>query len=178
MMNWYAACTHPRHEKKAAEHLSNTGVESFLPTYHAVHRWRNGVQAFLELPLFPGYIFVRILPQDWLQVVKSPSVTRLIGFQGTPSPLSECEIERLRSGVSVLNAEPHPFLRVGERVRIKAGPLTGLEGTLVSKKGKWRFVLSIELIMQAISVEVESSDVEALQPVSPMPVQYSSKMTA
>ena len=177
MTNWYAACTQPRHEKKVAQHLALTGVENFLPTYFKVNRWRNGVQAKVELPLFPGYVFVRIPGREWLRVAKSPSVTRLVGFNGIPSPLPECEIERLRTSLAALNAEPHPFIHIGDRVRVTSGPLAGLEGTLVSKKGKWRFIISIELIMQAVSVELESTDVEPLHPVTSS-ARMASRMTA
>ena len=116
----------------------------------------------LELPLFPGYVFVRINLKGRLRVLETPSVANLVSFGGQPAPLPDQEIAVLQAGLAGMSAEPHPFLAVGDRVRVKFGPLAGLEGFLVQKKNQTRFVLSMNLIMQAISVEVDSADVERL----------------
>ena len=114
----------------------------------------------VELPLFPGYVFVRLALRDRLRVLHVPGVVRLVGFNGVPSPLPDGEIESLRLALTEgLRAEPHPYLKVGRRVRITKGPLTGREGLLKRWKGDLRVVLSMELIQRSISMEVDASSV-------------------
>lgn len=157
---WYAAYTCARHEKRVAEQFERRSVESFLPLYETVHRWKNG-RARLELPLFPGYVFVRIAVQERLRVLEVPSVVRLVGFGGLPTPLPEGEVEAIREGLARnLHAKPHPFLSVGRRVRVRSGPLQGLQGVLVRRKGNYRVVLSMDLIMRSIVVDLDIADLE------------------
>ncbi len=139
-------------------------MEYFLPMYRAMHRWKDRRKEVV-LPLFPGYIFVRIALRDRLQVLRIPSVVRLVGFSGRPVSLPDAEIDALRHGLaSSVSAEPHPYLRVGSRVRINSGPLQGAEGILVRKRGVFRVVLSVHLIMRSVAVEVDTSDVEPVHP--------------
>ncbi len=158
---WYAARTKSRHEKKVAEHLAGKGIVNFLPLYKAQHRWKDRV-ARVELPLFPGYIFVQFALKERLKVLEIPGVANLVSFKGEPAALPEQEIETLRQGLSAnVYAEPHPYLKVGRRVRIKGGPLRGLEGILERKKeDSFRVVISIDLIMRSVLVEVAMGDVE------------------
>jgi len=157
--HWYAAYTCPRHEKRVAEHLAGRDVEFFLPQYETVSRWKDR-RVRLTLPLFPGYVFVRIPLQERLRVLEVPSVVRLVGSNGHPTPLPEDELEKLRHGLSgVVGAEPHPFLVTGRRVRIVRGPLEGLEGILLRRKGLYRLVLSLDLIQRSICVDVDITDV-------------------
>lgn len=158
---WYAARTKSRHEKKVAEHLAGKGITNFLPLYKAQHRWKDRV-ARVDLPLFPGYIFVQFPLKERLKVLEIPGVANLVSFKGEPAALPEQEIETLRQGLSAnLYAEPHPYLKVGRRVRIKGGPLRGLEGILERKKeDSFRVVISIDLIMRSVLVEVAMGDVE------------------
>src|SRR6266705_5317316 len=143
---WYAAYTCANHEKRVAEQLGVREVEHFLPLYSSVRRWKDR-RVRLELPLFPGYVFVRLALRDRLRVVQIPSVVRLVGFNGQPAAVPDEEIQSLRSGLSQgLRAEPHPFLTVGRRVRITGGPFAGLEGILNRKKSTLRVVVSLELI--------------------------------
>ena len=154
--SWYAIHTRSRHEKSVSTQLLGKEIETFLPLYRTVHRWRNGRHR-VELPLFPGYAFVRIAPTDRLEVLKVPGVVRLVGFNGTPTPLEDEEIEGLRRALSAgVGAAPHPYLRVGRRVRITAGPLAGREGILVRRQGTTRVVLSIDLIQRSVLVDVEA----------------------
>jgi transcription antitermination factor NusG len=125
----------------------------------------------LQLPLFPGYVFVRMALADRLRVLQVPSVVRLVGFNGHLAALPDAEIEGLRNGLgSGVRAEPHPFLTAGRRVRIKAGPLQGREGILIRRKGSLRVVLSIDLIQRSIVVDVEVADVEPLTRVGRSPL--------
>src|SRR5258708_6550370 len=114
----------------------------------------------LQLPLFPGYLFVRISLHDRLKVLQVPSVVRLVGFNGVPTALAEEEVEGLRRALAAgLRMEPHPYLTVGRRVRITAGPLAGREGILKRRKGTLRVVLSTELIQRSVFVDIDVSSV-------------------
>ncbi len=156
---WYAAYTCANHEKQVAAQLVERGVEHFLPLYETVHRWKDR-RVRLQLPLFPGYIFVRLGLADRLRVLQVPSVVRLVGFGGgLPAVLPDQEIEILRCGLNAdLRAQPHPYLSVGRRVRLTRGPLAGLEGILQRRKGSCRVVLSVDLIQRSLVVEVDVGD--------------------
>jgi transcription antitermination factor NusG len=158
---WYAAYTRSRHEKSVADLLQRKQLETFLPIYETMRRWKNGDHR-VQLPLFPGYTFVRIALRDRLEVLKVPGVVRLVGFNGMPTALEDNDVESLRRALSAgVRAAPHPYLAVGRRVRITAGPLTGREGILVRRKGAVRVVLSIDLILRSILVDV---DADAMEP--------------
>ncbi len=158
---WYAAHTRARHEKRVAEQLGRNSVESLLPLYETVHWWKDRRKR-VELPLFPGYVFVRIALRDRLTVLQLPSVVRLVGFNGTPTALPDEEMEALRNALRErVRAEPHPHLSVGRRVRIVGGPLKGMQGILLRRKANLRVVLSIDVIMRSIVVDVDSADVAA-----------------
>jgi transcription antitermination factor NusG len=158
---WYAAYTCANHEKRVREQLEERSVESFLPVYESVRRWKDR-RIRLQLPLFPGYVFVRMPATDRLRVLQVPSVVRLVGFNGQLSALPDEEIEALKKGLaSGGRAQPHPFLTVGRRVRLKRGPFEGRHGILLRRKGKLRLVLSIELIMRSVVIDVDIVDVES-----------------
>lgn len=156
---WYAAYTCANHEKQVAAQFRERSVQHFLPLYDTVHRWRDR-RVHLRLPLFPGYVFVRLALRDRLRVLQVPSVVRLVGFgRGLPTALPEQEIETLRNGLGGdLCAQPHPFLTLGRRVRVVNGPLAGLEGILRRRKGNFRVILSVDLIQQSFAVEADAAD--------------------
>ena len=157
---WYAAYTWANHEKRVRDQLEQRSVESFLPLYVTSRRWKDRSMR-LQMPLFPGYVFVRMALVDRLRVLQVPSVVHLVGFNGHLSPLPDEEIEGLKKGLGGgVRAEPHPFLTVGRRVRIKSGPLEGREGILLRRRGVLRVVLSIDLIMRSIAADVDAADVE------------------
>lgn len=159
---WYAVYTCSRREKRVAEVLAKRQVEFFLPTYKTVRRWKDR-RVTLDLPLFPGYVFTRIKAGDRLRVLEVPGVVRFVCFDGRPQPLPDCDVEALRNGLCMkLKAQPYPYLKVGHRVRIKYGPLQGVEGILVRKKDSLRLVISLDLIMRSVAVEVDAADIEAL----------------
>jgi transcription termination/antitermination protein NusG len=160
--HWYAAYTCAKHEKRVAGELGAREVQHFLPLYISVRRWKDR-RVTLDLPLFPGYVFVRLALRDRLRVLQIPSVVRLVGFGGSPTALPDTEMEIMRLGLlKGLRAEPHPFLTVGRRLRITGGPFAGLEGILKWKKGSLRVVVSLELIQRAVAVDVDVTDVEPL----------------
>ena len=166
LARWYALQTYPRHEKRVHEDLRVRGIEAFLPLYETVHRWRNGCKVRVELPLFPGYLFVRIDPRERFKVLGHPGSVSIVGSASGPWPLPDAEIVGLRTRLQSRNFEPHPYLAIGQKVRIKSGPLADLTGFLVRQSGGFRIVLSIALIQQSAAVEVDADDVE---PIGPAP---------
>jgi transcription antitermination factor NusG len=157
---WFAAYTTTRHEKAVAEHLSLRQIESFLPLYRTQRLWKNGCRMNVELPLFPSYVFVRVSRRERVRVLEVPGILSMVSAGGKPVPLPESEVEALRSSIPFINCEPHPYLIVGERARVIAGSLAGMEGVLLRKKGILRVVLSLDLIMQSVAVEVDADNVE------------------
>ncbi len=159
---WYAAHTSANHEKRVAEQLKIRQVEHFLPLYVRERRWRDR-RMTLQTPLFPGDVFVRIALQEKLQVQQISGVARLVGFNGTPAALPENEIETLKTGFCRgIRAEPHRYLTAGRRVRVKSGPMSGLEGNLIKRKKRARFVVSVDLIRRAMAVEIDEADLELI----------------
>jgi transcription antitermination factor NusG len=113
------------------------------------------------LPLFPGYVFARVSPQEHLRVLQVAGVVRFVGFNGCPAPVADSEIECLINGLrGGMRAEPHPYLTEGKRVRVRYGPLAPAEGILVRRKDRCRVVLSLALIMRSVIVEVDEADIE------------------
>jgi transcription antitermination factor NusG len=160
--SWYAIYTFPNHEKRVAAEIAVRGFEHFLPLFSSIRRWKDR-RVSLELPLFPGYVFVRLALRDRLRVLQIPSVLRFVGFGGQPTPLADDEMESLKSVLSRrLRAEPYRFLTVGRRVRVLEGAFEGLEGILVRHRGKLRVVIAIKLIQRSMSVELDTEMIEAL----------------
>ena len=160
--HWYAAYTKANHEKRVAKQLSERLIENFVPLYDSKRRWKDRC-VVLQVPIFPGYVFVRMSVRDRLRVLQVPGVARLVGFNGTPATLPEAEIAALRAGLANgAKAEPHPFLVVGHRVCLKTGPFRGMAGVLLRHKGKCRVVVSIHLLKQAVAVEVIDTDLTSV----------------
>jgi transcription antitermination factor NusG len=163
---WFALYTTPRHEKHVSEILVQRQIETFLPLYRTTRRWKKSLPVDLELPLFPTYVFVRIAREARGPVLGIPGVLSIVGSPREAWPLPDLDIESLRSGLLERKIEPHPYLVVGERVRIRAGVMAGVEGVLVRMKNDFRVVLSLDAIMRSVAVEVDADDIE---PVSATP---------
>jgi len=160
---WFAVYTTCRHEKRVAEHFARRTIEHFLPLYHAHRRWKDGSRVKLSLPLFPSYIFVRIQPDERVPVLTVPGVVWVVGRSPLlPTPLPEREIETLRGAVNGMVAEPYPEPVVGQRVRIRAGALAGIEGVIVRRKNCLRVVMTLDLIMRSIAIEVSADEIELI----------------
>jgi transcription antitermination factor NusG len=160
---WFAVYTSSRHEKRAEQHLSMRGIEHYLPLYRAQRKWSDGSKVTLDLPLFPGYIFVCIQRAQRVRVLEVPGVLAIVGGTGgEPASLPASEIDVLRSGLSQRNANPHPFLKVGQRARIRSGAFAGMEGVVERMKYSFRIVLTIDSIMQSFAVEVGSEELDLL----------------
>lgn len=161
--HWFAVYTTSRHEKRIAQHLSQREIEHYLPLYRADRKWRDGSKVTLELPLFPGYLFVRIRRSERVNVLSVPGALAVVGGTGgEPAPLPDGAIESLRTGLKEHKIEPHPLLRVGQFARIRSGAFAGMEGVVVRKKSGFRVVLTLEQIMQSVAVELDEDDVEPL----------------
>lgn len=157
---WYAVYTLPQNERAVAQHLDLRGIECFLPTCKTMRVWKNRQRVQVERALFPAYVFVRIESGDRRSVLQSPGVVRILGDRRGPIPVQTHEIEFLRSDFCRQRLEPYPELIVGRRVRVQCGPLQGVEGVLVQRKGSLRFVLTLELINQHAAVEVHAGQIE------------------
>jgi transcription antitermination factor NusG len=159
---WHALHTRHQNEKRLAEFLAERGFEIFLPLYTTVHRWKDRDKQ-LSLPLFPCYVFFRGGLERKIQLLTAPGVHGIVGTAGRPGVISDAEIEAIRVAVdSRFNIEPHPFLQCGDRVRIRSGPLAGLEGILVNKQNRLRLVLSVEMLGRSVAVEVDALLVERI----------------
>jgi transcription antitermination factor NusG len=157
---WWAIYTRHQHEKSIAQILAAKGLDVFLPLYNSTRRWKDRTVQ-LSLPLFPCYLFLRENAAGRLQVVTTPGIINILSINGEPARIPEAEIESVRRAIDWGNrVEPHPFLRCGDRVRVKSGPLQGLEGILVRKKNFYRLVLSVEILERSAAVEVDVSAVE------------------
>lgn len=172
---WFAVYTTCRHEKRVARHLQQRQIEHFLPLYRTQHRWKDGSRVLVDLPLFPGYVFVRIESRNRFGVLAVPGVVSMIGTASRPAALPDLEVEALRAGLDPTRAEPHPLLIVGRRVRIKAGALAGVEGIVVRKKSGLRVVLTLSLLMQSIAIEVDGDDVELVSASSSQTLEDTDK---
>jgi transcription antitermination factor NusG len=157
---WFAAYITPRHEKAVVRQFGVRHLESFLPLYTSVRRWKNGCQVAVEQPLFPGYVFVHVPRRRWVDVLQVPGVISLVSSGRQPSPLPSQEIDSLREGLPRRQYEPHPYLAVGDKVRIVEGPFAGMAGVLVRKKKDFRVVLTLDLIMQSVAVEIGTDEIE------------------
>jgi transcription antitermination factor NusG len=159
--DWFALWTRSRHEQVVREQLEQKQIETFLPTVTRWSRWKDRKKR-IDWPLFPGYCFARFDPLDRLPVLKCTGVVSIISFEGEPAHIPEQEIDGIRRLVqSDLAFDPCPMIREGTMVEVIHGPLTGVVGRLVRKNEKARLVLSVDLIGQAVSVEVDAADVRA-----------------
>lgn len=160
---WFAAYTCAHHERRVSEHLSTRGIEYFLPTYRAIHRWKDR-KVELELPLFPGYVFVHLATHEHFHVLSVPGVARIVGTAQKATPLPDCEIESLKNARSSgIHTEPYRYLEIGRKVRIKAGPFEGLQGILLRRKGRFRVVFSLQLIRSSFVLDVDGSELELIK---------------
>ncbi len=165
---WYAVYTSPRHEKSVDRHLNQREIDCYLPVYRSQRKWSDGSKVTLDLPLFPGYIFTCIPWKQRVRVLEVPGVLAIVGGTGRkPAPLPEEEINALRTGLHLREVAPHPLLTVGQRARIRSGALAGMEGVVMRQKNSFRVVLTMNLIMQSIAVEVDGRELEPIDSHTP-----------
>jgi len=162
--SWYAVQTHARHEKIIAQRLREQGVTTFLPMYSEVHRWSDR-RKVVELPLFSCYVFVRLLPtnEQRLRVLRQDGVFNFVGIRGQGTPIPDEQIDAVQTLISQeLPWSNHPFLKIGQRVRIRGGALDGVEGILQGRNGDQTLVISIDAIQRSMAVRIEGYDVEPI----------------
>ena len=158
-MNWYALWTRSRHEQVVREQLERKQVEVFLPTIRKWSRWKDRKKQ-IDWPLFPGYCFARFEPHDTLPILKCTGVVSIVSFEGAPAPIPDHELSGIRTLIDTdLAFDPVPLIKEGQMVEVVHGPLKGVVGRLVQKKEKARLVLSVDLIGQGVSVEIDAADV-------------------
>jgi transcription antitermination factor NusG len=166
--NWYALLTRNQHEKSVAFGLLYKSHEVYLPLYRSVRRWQDRDKQ-VWLPLFPCYVFIREGMDRQLQIVTTPGVIQIVGWAGRPAIVPQVQLDAVRQIIeSRLNVETYPYLECGDRVRVKTGPLMGLEGILTRKKGVARLVVSMEMLGQSVAVEIDALNAER---IGPYPVQ-------
>jgi transcription antitermination factor NusG len=159
---WYGLQTRPRHEKIVAHRLGEKGVTTFLPLITEVHRWSDRKKT-VQVPLFGCYVFAKFTPNrlDRLRVLRVDGVFGLVGAGGEGTPIPDQQIDAVRSLVETqLPWTSHPFLKIGQRVRITSGVLNGMEGILVSRNGDRSLVISVDAIQRSLAVRVEGYEVE------------------
>jgi transcription antitermination factor NusG len=161
MCSWFAVYTASNHEKRVAQHLRMKEIETFLPLYSVTKRWKNRTTVKIELPLFAGYVFARFSPTECVRVLEVPMVYSIVGNRRELAPLPDAEIERLRTALQGRQAYPFPYVKVGNRVRIRSGALAGLEGVVVRTYGSLSVVLSVDMIQKSIAVHVEADELES-----------------
>jgi transcriptional antiterminator NusG len=157
---WFAIWTRSRHEQVVREQLERKGIEAFLPTITKWSRWKDRKKK-IDWPLFPGYCFARFEPKATLPVLTCTGVVSIVSFDGGPAPIPDFEIDSIRRLISTdLAFDPCPLVREGTMVEVVHGPLRGVVGRLVRKGAHARLILAVDLIGQAVSVEVDAADVK------------------
>jgi transcription antitermination factor NusG len=159
---WYAIRTRSRHEKLTAAHLKHSNFLVFLPLVSRLRQWKDR-RVRVDLPLFPGYCFVRCDETGFRQLRLTPGVVDLVGTAGTPTAVPEDEIRSVWKLVfSTLPFDPVPTLEPGMRVRVTRGPLEDVEGTLIRKVPRARLIVSVDILHQGAAVDIDANDVEPL----------------
>jgi transcription antitermination factor NusG len=160
--NWFALQVRSRWETKTAELLSGKGFETLLPTYETKRVWADRYKV-VDSPLFPGYLFCRFDVHNRLPVLITPGVISVVGRGKTPIAVEGSEIDAIQKVVlSGVQAQPWPYLEIGERVRIKDDALDGMEGILTSFKGTQRVVISVTLLRRSVALEVERARIQPI----------------
>jgi transcription antitermination factor NusG len=167
--NWYAIFVRYQHEKPVALALSNKNHEVYLPLCNSTRQWQDRAKQ-LWLPLFPSYVFIREGMDRQLQIISTPGVIHIVRFGGCPAIISQDQLDAIRKILeSHAPVEPHPYLACGDRVRVKNGPLRGLEGILTRKKNRTQMVISMEMLGRSASIEIDLSNVERIGPIRATP---------
>jgi transcription antitermination factor NusG len=158
---WFVLFVRSNQEKRTAQRLADCEVEHFLPCYRSVRQWKDR-RVTLDMPLFPGYLFVRLPFIERAKVLTLPNVVSLVGSKAAPSVISEEEINWIRRGVEHGGAAPHPYLVSGQSVIITSGALCGMRGVLLRKQNNTRVVVSVDSISRSFVVEVGIDQVAPL----------------
>ena len=172
--SWFAIQTAPQAEKKVAEHLIYKGYQCFLPLYKSRRKWSDRIKV-LELPLFAGYVFCRMQESITGPIRSTPGIVRIVGFGGKPCAIPESEIEIIQQVIrSGVEASPYvPFLKVGQKVQVKDGPLSGIVGIVVQIRSQRRLVISLDAVMRSVSLNLDVYEVASCPSEGRIPVRGS-----
>jgi transcription antitermination factor NusG len=157
---WLVVYTAPRHEKFVQVQLIAKQIQSFLPLYTTIRRWKNGVRREIQHPLFPGYVFVWVDANERLPVLQTSGVVYFVGNGKSPLPVDDHEMQALRIGAQHASLAPHPLLCAGDTVCIKRGPFQGVRGHIEQDRGNLTFVVTIHLIQRSFTIGVQACDLE------------------
>ena len=161
---WYAVKTRSRHEKLVAHQLQNQGVATFLPLITQVHRWSDR-KKMVQVPLFPGYAFVQVVPsaEQYVRILRVHGISNFVGVRGQASPIPEKQIVDIQLLLTSNAAYSIcPFLKVGQKVRIRGGCLDGVEGLLIARNGDRNLLISVEPMQRSLAVNIQGYDVEPI----------------
>lgn len=162
-MSWYAIYTKPRHEKTVEASLIDKQIETYLPVIKRVRQWKDRKKK-VEMPLFNGYLFVNIDYKNRFDVLETSGVVKIINFSGTPAVVPDWQIESLRQMLNFPETlQIEQYIKPGEIVEIVEGPMRGMSGTVITKRGAHRLVLTIDGIFQTISVQIDESSVKRIK---------------
>jgi transcription antitermination factor NusG len=162
---WYAIRTRSRHERTAAKQLVSQGIETFLPLVTQLHRWSDRKKQ-VEVPLFPGYAFVRFIPAsgERVRVLRAHGVVGFVGPRWDETPIPDKQIQDIRILLGQDTPfQEHPFLKVGQVVRIRGGSLDGIEGILSANNGNRHLVITVQPIQRSLSIRIEEYQVEVVE---------------
>ncbi len=155
MEHWYAIYTRPRHEKKVYEALQEKKITAFLPLVTQVRQWKDRKKK-VEIPLFSSYLFVHIDYKYRFDVLQTKGVVKIVNFNGVPAVIPDWQIESLKRMLEFPDKiRLENYVKIGEIVEIVGGMFKGLKGMVKTIKGETRLIVSIEGIMQSVSIEID-----------------------
>jgi transcription antitermination factor NusG len=160
---WYALKVRPRCERLASTNLSAKGYELLLPFYKRKSRWSDRIKT-VEAPLFPGYIFCQFDVTKRLPILQTPGVLSVVGIGKLPEPIDGAEIDAVRKVMSSgIAYEPHSYLKIGDVVQVEHGALAGLIGIITQLKNEFRLIISVNLLMRSVAVEIDRAWVDPVR---------------
>jgi transcriptional antiterminator NusG len=154
-VQWFALRVKSRFEKAVASAAHQKGFEEFLPLCQSNHKWSDRSKC-VELPLFPGYVFCRLKPEQRFPLLTIPGVLHMVGLGKNPIPIADSEIAAVQSALRLdLRVEPWPLAETGRQVRLGSGPLGGMEGFLIHDKDQYRIVVNLSALRRAVAVDIQ-----------------------
>lgn len=168
---WFAVYTLSHHEKRVHAHLETSELETFLPLYVTNRRRKNRSTEKLQLPIFPNYVFARMVEPERIRVLRLPGVVGIVGTGREATPIPDIEIESLKLGMKGGIVIPHPFVKIGDWVRVTNGVMAGLEGVLIRQHNDVRVVINVESIGRGMAIEIDVADIEVIKSNKSLPMQ-------
>jgi transcription antitermination factor NusG len=161
---WLIVYTYPKAERKVRNTITQLGIESFLPLMKVIRQWSDRKKK-LEVPLFPNYVFVKIDPNKRFELLKIHGLVRFVTFDGRPAEITDDKIDsmkRIVSGDSAIRMEQFDNCQIGSKMRIVHGHFSGIEGYLLREYGNNRFVIQVDILKKAVSIDIPADYIDAL----------------